>query len=192
MTFRIAGTLKSWNDEKGFGFITPVNGGQDIFVHITDYPRRGGLPKEGEALSFEVTLNKDGKKKAVKVQRPGTSSPNSPNSYRSRPAGQSERKSSGIGKAITTLVLIVALAVGYKFLAPRFSAVPSDPIALADSAEASTPSATFQCDGRKHCSQMTSCAEAKYFLQNCPNTEMDGDGDGVPCESQWCTSPIAK
>ena len=46
--------------------------------------------------------------------------------------------------------------------------------------------ATFKCDGRKYCSQMTSCAEAKRFLQNCPNTEMDGDGDGVPCESQWC------
>jgi hypothetical protein len=33
---------------------------------------------------------------------------------------------------------------------------------------------------------MTSCAEAKSFLQNCPGTEMDGDGDGIPCESQWC------
>lgn len=45
---------------------------------------------------------------------------------------------------------------------------------------------TFKCDGRKYCSQMTSCAEARRFLQTCPNTEMDGDGDGVPCESQWC------
>ena len=47
-------------------------------------------------------------------------------------------------------------------------------------------SASFTCDGRRHCSQMTSCAEAKYFLKNCPNTKMDGDGDGIPCESQWC------
>jgi hypothetical protein len=44
----------------------------------------------------------------------------------------------------------------------------------------------FQCDGRKHCSQMKSCEEATYFLNNCPNTKMDGNGDGVPCESQWC------
>lgn len=43
-----------------------------------------------------------------------------------------------------------------------------------------------KCDGRKYCSQMTSCAEATAFLQQCPGTEMDGDGDGVPCESQWC------
>jgi len=44
----------------------------------------------------------------------------------------------------------------------------------------------FKCDGRKYCSQMRSCAEAKYFIRNCPNTKMDGDGDGVPCEKQHC------
>ncbi|WP_040642805.1 excalibur calcium-binding domain-containing protein [Psychrobacter aquaticus] len=52
----------------------------------------------------------------------------------------------------------------------------------------STPPATpsFACDGRQHCSQMTSCAEATYFSNNCPNTKMDGNNDGVPCEEQWC------
>lgn len=47
-------------------------------------------------------------------------------------------------------------------------------------------SVPVKCDGRKRCSQMTSCAEATSFLQNCPGMEMDGDHDGVPCESQWC------
>ncbi len=47
-------------------------------------------------------------------------------------------------------------------------------------------SSNFICDGREHCSQMTSCAEAIFFIRNCPNTKMDGDHDGVPCESQWC------
>ncbi|SRR5258706_1267811 len=45
---------------------------------------------------------------------------------------------------------------------------------------------TFQCDGRIYCSQMHSCAEAEYFLSNCPGVKMDGDHDGVPCERQWC------
>jgi len=49
-------------------------------------------------------------------------------------------------------------------------------------------SEVFRCDGRTHCSQMTSCAEATYFLKNCPGTKMDGDGNGVPCERQWCTA----
>jgi hypothetical protein len=42
------------------------------------------------------------------------------------------------------------------------------------------------CDGRTYCSQMTSCEEATYFINHCPNTKMDGDHDGVPCEKQWC------
>ncbi len=40
----------------------------------------------------------------------------------------------------------------------------------------------FECDGRQYCEQMTSYAEAVYFSKNCPNTDMDGDYDGVPCE----------
>jgi hypothetical protein len=54
-----------------------------------------------------------------------------------------------------------------------------------DTAQAS-PQANFQCDGRTYCSQMTSCAEATFFLRNCPGTKMDGDHDGIPCEQQWC------
>ncbi|MFZ1679714.1 MAG: excalibur calcium-binding domain-containing protein, partial [Rhizobiaceae bacterium] len=45
---------------------------------------------------------------------------------------------------------------------------------------------SFKCDGRTHCSQMTSCEEATFFLRNCPNVKMDGNNDGVPCEKQWC------
>ena len=45
---------------------------------------------------------------------------------------------------------------------------------------------TFACDGRIYCSQMTSCEESKLFLKYCPNTKLDGDRDGIPCESQWC------
>ncbi|WP_261833011.1 excalibur calcium-binding domain-containing protein [Amphritea atlantica] len=41
----------------------------------------------------------------------------------------------------------------------------------------------FSCDGRQHCSQMRSRAEAEFFIRNCPNTKMDGDHDGIPCEN---------
>lgn len=43
----------------------------------------------------------------------------------------------------------------------------------------------FKCDGRQHCSQMKSYDEAKYFITYCPNTKMDGDKDGIPCERQF-------
>lgn len=52
------------------------------------------------------------------------------------------------------------------------------------SSTSSTPK--YRCDGRTHCSQMTSCEEATFFVRNCPNTKMDGDGDGIPCERQLC------
>jgi len=49
--------------------------------------------------------------------------------------------------------------------------------------EAAKPVTQFKCDGRQHCSEMTSRAEAKFFIRHCPNTKMDGDRDGIPCEN---------
>lgn len=48
------------------------------------------------------------------------------------------------------------------------------------------PASQYKCDGRTRCSHMRSCAEATFFLNNCPGVEMDGDNDGIPCERQWC------
>jgi len=45
---------------------------------------------------------------------------------------------------------------------------------------------SFQCAGKTKCSQMQSCDEAKFYLKNCPGTITDADGDGIPCEDQWC------
>lgn len=55
-----------------------------------------------------------------------------------------------------------------------------------EASQPQVPNPPFQCDGRTHCSQMRSCEEAIYFLNHCPNTKMDGDSDGIPCEDQWC------
>lgn len=54
-----------------------------------------------------------------------------------------------------------------------------------DAVPAASPS--FACDGRTYCSQMSSCEEATFFLNNCPGVKMDGDHDGIPCEQQWCS-----
>ena len=43
----------------------------------------------------------------------------------------------------------------------------------------------FSCDGRTLCSQMRSYEEAVFFNNNCPNTKMDGNNDGEPCERQF-------
>jgi hypothetical protein len=97
------------------------------------------------------------------------------------------------------ILVVVALALGYsKFF--QKSAVSKDlatesatdrlpspeVVGATDTSSRATPQRSFQCDGRSNCSQMTSCEEATYFLQHCPGVKMDGDGDGVPCERQWC------
>ena len=46
---------------------------------------------------------------------------------------------------------------------------------------------SYSCLGKVYCSEMTSCDEAKFYQRTCPGTKMDGDGDNIPCESQWCT-----
>ncbi|BCT93686.1 hypothetical protein LYSHEL_27130 [Lysobacter helvus] len=95
-------------------------------------------------------------------------------------------------------VLILLLVAGIAWLGyAKYSPKPASGSAgqrLASVSSASIPPARddeavaslFKCDGRTMCSQMTSCAEATYFVQHCPNTRMDGNNDGVPCERQWC------
>lgn len=59
------GTVKWFNSVKGYGFITPENGSQDAFVHISAVERAGltGL-NEGQRVSFDLVSGRDGKKSA--------------------------------------------------------------------------------------------------------------------------------
>jgi endonuclease YncB( thermonuclease family) len=47
----------------------------------------------------------------------------------------------------------------------------------------SLPDQTFRCSTKRKCSEMVSCVEARFYLKDCGLTRLDGDGDGVPCES---------
>ena len=49
------GTVKWFNDQKGYGFIQPDQGGKDVFVHISAVERAGlGTLREGQKVSYEV------------------------------------------------------------------------------------------------------------------------------------------
>jgi cold shock protein len=60
------GTVKFYNDQKGFGFIQPENGGKDVFVHATALERAGmrGLA-EGQKVSFDTAEDRRTGKIAV-------------------------------------------------------------------------------------------------------------------------------
>lgn len=187
---RFDGKLDQWNDDRGFGFIVPARGGDPVFVHISAFPRDGRRPKIGEALSFEVEPAGDGKRRAVNVQRPGSAHRAAP--PRAEPNARRRGGSGWLGRLLPVVIVVGAVAA-YTSMSGR----PRAPAALHDSqpspATAPAPSVSgFRCDGRTHCSQMTSCAEATFFLRNCPGTQMDGNHDGIPCEKQWCTGPFAR
>jgi len=185
------GVLRSWNDDRGFGFIAPTHGGAELFVHISAFPRDGTRPTVGEKLSYELASGKDGKPQAVRVIRAaiGNKSRTSRTASERRP-----QTSSWIGLLFLIVFLLGGVAFGYnRYTAhERRLALESSPVLPAPSPTENGIAGGFRCDGRTMCSQMTSCAEAKWFINNCPGTRMDGNHDGTPCEQQWCTSPFAK
>ena len=62
------GTVKWFNDSKGFGFITPDGGGEDLFAHFSEINMQGFKAlKEGQKVSFDIVDGKKGKQ-AAKIQ----------------------------------------------------------------------------------------------------------------------------
>jgi hypothetical protein len=45
------------------------------------------------------------------------------------------------------------------------------------------PGLGFTCGAKRYCREMRSCEEARFYLDRCGLSRLDGDGDGVPCES---------
>lgn len=63
------GTVKWFNDTKGFGFITPDDGGDDLFAHFSEIQEQGFKTLgENQKVSFEVTTGPKGKQ-AAKIQK---------------------------------------------------------------------------------------------------------------------------
>lgn len=177
-----SGKITRWNDERGFGFINPNQGGSDIFVHISAFPRDGKRPILGESITFEIESNSKGKKQAINVKRPLTA----------KKVIQPRKLASYTRKKFFSPYFILLMVVGsvfslitYFYKQHQITSSPIHEIAPISNSQPIIQS-IYKCDGRIHCSQMNSCYEATYFLKNCPGTKMDGDDDGVPCEQQWC------
>ncbi len=189
----LVGKLNTWHDDRGFGFIAPTHGGREIFVHISAFPRDGSRPTVGEALRYELGRGADGKPQAVEVQRLAVG-----RSDGARPVSAPGRsRARRVVAAALVLAILAGAVTAWRQVGVRSDAPGPDTqgVLVEGPAGATAPKdglPAYRCDGRLHCSQMTSCAEAEFFLHHCPGTQMDGDGDGVPCEQQWCSPSWAR
>ncbi|MGL4712789.1 MAG: excalibur calcium-binding domain-containing protein [Shewanella sp.] len=211
---RSGGVLVRWNDEKGFGFIQPEkNAAQDVFIHISVLKKMARKPIVGDSILFQTEVKNDGKRKAVIASIEGvavvaaSATPRSHSHVQSRNenynyknnAHHQSRKSS-FNTLIPLLIIVAIVIFGFKQY-PEFNTAPAiaevpiltnediQPMPVYETKVTTQAPVTprFQCEaGKTHCSHMSSCAEATFYIQHCPTTQMDGDGDGIPCERQWC------
>jgi uncharacterized membrane protein YsdA (DUF1294 family)/cold shock CspA family protein len=65
---RHKGSIAKWNDERGFGFISPSEGGSSVFVHISSFPRGDRRPSVSEAVSYTLAFDSHGRPQANAVR----------------------------------------------------------------------------------------------------------------------------
>lgn len=68
---RIKGKITSWNEDKGFGFISPNDGGKQIFVHIKAFNNREKIPMINQGVTYSISADKSGRPCAANVTRAG-------------------------------------------------------------------------------------------------------------------------
>jgi cold shock CspA family protein len=170
---RYQGRITDWKDDRGFGFIAPNGGGPKVFIHIRAF--RGGelRPQGGELVTYELVADAKRGPRAQNV------------SYVGARTASTTTKSS-LPRSLVVLALCAGGIGVYGWQRYQAAPPPEVPITPSTAALQIQGAARYACRGKQHCSQMTSCEEATFYLKNCPDVKIDGDGDGVPCEEQWC------
>lgn len=181
---RSKGTLSKWIDDKGFGFLTPEKGKKEIFVHISAFDKNiSRRPIVGDIIFYHVKIDEKGKSKAYDAVIEGMV----PIAKKVQSQPKKLYKEHQAKNSLGIFILCIALLIGAgSTIFNHFKSGNVQSVSTGTQHSSTSNSSRYTCAGKTRCNQMTSCEEATFYLQNCTGTMMDGDGDGVPCESQWC------
>ena len=117
---RVKGTLTKWFDGKGFGFIKPMSGGNEVFVHIKSFQTREQRPEQGCLLTFDMVKDVQGRLNAHNVTHQGERLNSASNSNHktknntasnNRSATHHSNRKSGNSLLTTSIVLSVAFLI---------------------------------------------------------------------------------
>jgi uncharacterized membrane protein YsdA (DUF1294 family)/cold shock CspA family protein len=101
------GTLIEWNDDRGFGFIQPAEGGERVFCHISAFRERGRRPARGQVLVYELTRDERGRPRAQQVGYPGAA-PRPP----SRPPARAHMAAAVTGSTVFLAAVLTLAGLG--------------------------------------------------------------------------------
>ena len=79
---RFKGTIAEWNDDRGFGFIKPAEGGERVFCHIKAFQERSKRPSPSVTVTYELDVTSAGGRKLARF---GTGRRRAGNPWPSRP-----------------------------------------------------------------------------------------------------------
>ena len=109
----LKGILKTWKEDRGFGFIKPDDGGKDIFIHISALKGVSRRPITGDVINYQVAKDNRGKYKAINAQIEGMT-------IAEEKAGDLLKISSGKKTIIAmTVVLLIIVAIIAVFIYKR-------------------------------------------------------------------------
>ncbi|MDM8532750.1 cold shock domain-containing protein [Anaerolineales bacterium HSG25] len=169
------GKLVRWNDDRGFGFIKVSSSEEDIFIHISALKGMPRRPIDGDVICFQVEHDENDRASAKSARIEGLAK-TSRKPARIEGLPKSSRKPTEKGTDLYNYIGVFwgILLIGLLLFCMIYIYSPS----LFEE-----DFTGYQCEGKQHCSQMT-CKEARFYIKNCPNVKIDGDGDGIPCEQQ--------
>ena len=106
---RTKGKLTIWNDEKGFGFITPGTGGKQVFIHIKAFGNRNRRPEINQLVTYALSIDKQGRPCAIKATLAGDRLPE-----------KTKRKNGSLSIIGATIFLVIVGASALTSKIPSF------------------------------------------------------------------------